>query len=77
MRYYSDRSGLKSIYLSTEKEDTKGMLIVSRDTFLTLIHVLFGHLYMDDKMVTSGLPESSLPEGESFPLEALKKKVIK
>ncbi len=67
MKYCSDKTSLKNIYLSTEKENTKGILVVSRGTYLTLIQALFGHLFMDDKMVVSGLLETALPEDESFP----------
>lgn len=66
MKYYSDRISLRNIYLSTDKEDSKGVLIISRETYVTLIKVFFGHLYMDDKMVVSGSPDI-LPEGEFFP----------
>ena len=61
MKYYNDKTSLKTIFLSTDKEESKGILLVSRETYLALIHAFFGHLYLDGKMI---LPERSQPDFE-------------
>jgi len=57
VRHYPDVSSLKTAYLSNEQEKTNGVWIVSRETYLTFIKALFGHLYIDNKMVVSQTPE--------------------